>query len=217
VGLLPSSPPIVGPVAAAVEQCRSVNLLSCGAAVFDWLFEGLTAVYILLGTALLFVIVLYWRWRRKYWLYVMGTIVAFIGLYALLDRLVETDTEQLERKIKAMAAGLEAHNVDALFDNIDEHYKSPSMADKKALRELADTHINQISDVRVRNFDFKVRPERGKEFTGLRFMFKIGGVGVDNLPFDCEPVFEYDPVKGWRVTRFKVFKFGTTEEYQVPF
>ena len=45
----------------------------------------------------------------------------------------------------------------------------------------------------------------------MRFTFKVRGVGVDDFPFDCVPVFAYDPAKGWQVKRLKIFKFGTTE------
>ena len=179
---------------------------------FDWLFEGWPAIYALLVIKLIALGYIYWQTRHKGWLYGMLGVVVLIGVYALLDHLVETDREQLERKIRTMAAALDAHNLDGVFDNIDDNFTTPQFKNKQSLRDVAENRISQVSNVRVRSFDFKERPERGKAFTGLRFMFKINGVGADETPFDCEPVFEFDPAKGWRVTRFKIFTFQSTNE-----
>jgi hypothetical protein len=181
---------------------------------FDWLFEGWPAIYALLIIVVIALGYIYWQTRHRGWLYGMLGVFVLIGVYALLDRLVETDRELLERKIKTMAADLQGHNLNAFFDNLDDNFHSFGK-DKDGLRAFANGKIIEVSDVRVRNFDFQTRPERGKEFTGLRFMFKINGVGVDERPFDCEPVFEFDRDKGWRVMRFDIFPFGSKDKLSI--
>ena len=64
--------------------------------MFDWLFEGQTTAYILLAAVLICFFFVYWQYRRKVWLIAMLVVIALLGVYALLDRLVETDYEQAE-------------------------------------------------------------------------------------------------------------------------
>ena len=47
--------------------------------MFDWLFEGQTTVYILLGVALVVLVFAYWQYRRKEWLYAILGVVVLIG------------------------------------------------------------------------------------------------------------------------------------------
>jgi hypothetical protein len=185
--------------------------------VFDWLFEGLTTVYVLLAAALLGFFFIYWQYRRKAWLYAMAVVVALIGLYWLLDRLVETDREQIQRKVDVMANGLRTHNLDAVFEHLSDDFRSPQGRDKKALREEADRQINRVAQVIVWDFRWDSRPEPGKEYDGLVFSFKVRGVGADDFAFDCRPVFVYEPGKGWLVKRLKILKPGTTEELPALF
>jgi hypothetical protein len=181
--------------------------------VFDWLFEGQTTVYILLIVVLIGLFVVYWQWRRRVWLYGMAVVVALIGLYWLLDRLVETDREQIHRKIGGMASGLQAHNVDAVFKHISDNFRSPQGEDKNELHSLAERRINQVTHVIVWNIRRDSRPQPGKDYSDLRFSFKVN----DEFPFDCQPVFEHDAANGWRLKGLKIFKFGTTEEFPIPF
>src|SRR5581483_3497638 len=112
------------------EQRGSVTLIS-GVAVFDWLFEGQVTVYIFLVAVLIGLFFLYWQWRRRVWLYAMLGVLVLIGLYALLDRLVETDAEQVERQVKEMAAEMQAHNLDAVMRHLSDDFRSPNNSKDK--------------------------------------------------------------------------------------
>jgi hypothetical protein len=61
--------------------------------LFDWLFEGRTNVYAVLAALAVFLLVIWWQTRKR-WL-LLGTVLAvgMIGVYALLDKAVETDRE----------------------------------------------------------------------------------------------------------------------------
>jgi hypothetical protein len=147
----------------------------------------------------------------------MAVIVALIGAYWLLDRLIETDREQMQRKVEAMAEGLRSHNLDAVFEHFSDDFRSPQGKNKKELRDFAGGVINSVAEVKVWDQHWESKPERGQECDGLVFRFKLRGVGVDNFYFDCRPVFVYEPGKGWRLKRLKIFKPGTTEALEVPF
>jgi hypothetical protein len=186
--------------------------------VFDWLFEGLTTVYILLGTVLIALLVIYWQWRRRVWLFAILFVVALIGLYALLDRLVETDREEIQRKVEEMAAAARAHNTDGVFEHIADDFQSPGHNNKADFRKEAEPRIGSVQQLTVWNYRFDSKPERGKEFTGLRFRFKVIPSGLAADPwFDCQPILEYKPGKGWQVKGFRVLKPDTTEEIPIPF
>ncbi len=186
--------------------------------MFDWLFEGLPAVYILLAVVAVALFFVYWQWRRKVWLFLMVGVVALIGLYALLDYLVETDREEIERKLAIMAEGVRTHNTDAVFMHISENFVSPGANNKAAFRKEAEGRIGTVTKITIWNYRFDNKPERGKEFNGLTFRFKVSPSGLQSDPwFDCRPVFEYDSVKGWQLKGFKVFKPDNTEEIPIPF
>ena len=106
------------------------------AIVFDWLFEGhLSAYFLLAATAALF-IVLGIRTRKRRWYAVAAGVVALAGLYCLLDFAVETDREQIQRKVRAMAADLKAPaHLDAVMENVSDRFHCPFADSKKALRE----------------------------------------------------------------------------------
>jgi hypothetical protein len=186
--------------------------------VFDWLFEGHPAVYAALGVVLIGLFYFYWQWRRKGWLFAMGFVILLIGLYALLDRLVETDREQIERKLEEMAAGVRAHNTDTVFEHVSDNFRSPGGNNKAKFRDEAEGRITSVTQLTVWNYRYECKPERGKEFSGLRFRFKVVPSQLAADPwFDCQPVWEYDAVKGWQVKGFKIFKPDTTEEIFIPF
>jgi len=185
--------------------------------VFDWLFEGQITVYVLLAFMLVGLLFIFWRRRLKLSLCAMLGVVMLIGLYALLDRLIETDREQIERKIGEMAEGLRSDNADAVFQHFSASFRSPLGKDKASLRVDAANHINHVTEVIIWNFRWEAKPELGKEYDDLRFSFKVRGVGVDDFPFDCQPVFEHNATKGWQLKRLKIYKFGTTEEMAALF
>ena len=73
--------------------------------MFDWLFEGHLSVYFLLTAIAVLFVVLGVRTRNRRWYAAAAGAVALAGLYCLLDFAVETDREQIQRKVNAMAAG----------------------------------------------------------------------------------------------------------------
>jgi hypothetical protein len=181
--------------------------------VFDWLFEGRLEVYVLLATVLIGLLYGYWQWRRNGWLYAAAGAAALVGLYALLDRLVETERETIEAQVAEMAAELRGHHHDAFFSHFSDDFLSPAGHDKATFRHDVEWRMDSITEVKYWGMNWESRPERGKDFDGLRFSFKVVGAGGD-FPADCRPVFEYDQAaKRWRVKKLKLYKLGTTEEY----
>ncbi|HMC64028.1 MAG TPA: hypothetical protein VKI65_03745, partial [Gemmataceae bacterium] len=120
--------------------------------MFDWLFEGLSAVYLLLATAAVILLVVWWRTRRRKYAVVIGVIAALAGAYYLLDIAVETDREQIQRKVQELAAGVHEHRLERTFAQVSDSFRRRGRT-KEAFRQAADQVIGRVREVRVWNVD----------------------------------------------------------------
>jgi hypothetical protein len=174
--------------------------------MLDWLFEGHRhlAVYVILAAAGVLFVVVAVRTRKRRWLAGAGAAATLAGLYLLLDVAAETDSEQIERKVDAMAAGFRAPaNLDAVFDNVSDHFHSSYAADKQALREMARQNIQSsgITDVRILEFH-SGEISREKNTATAEFRAKVVGNfggGLQAVTVHCGAMFDYDAAHGWRL------------------
>ena len=172
--------------------------------MFDWLFEGRISVYVLLGVAA--ALLLYaGRQRRQKSLVLAGCIVAcLIGLYYLLDRFVETDREQVRRKLAEMADGVRARDAGAIFQHISERFDTWRM-DRAAFRRWVEDQLPTVEELRVSNITF---PGGGNPADGtLRVTFDAR-VTSGRLPTGAGSVFvdatfRRDADGQWRLTAFQ--------------
>jgi hypothetical protein len=180
--------------------------------VFDWLFEGPT-VYVALAALAAFLLVLWWQTRKRWCLIGVAVVVGLIGLYAILDRVVETDREQIVRKVNALAAGVNAHNLDAAFVHISEQFRSAGGKSKKELRATGQSYLDQKIIERVDVWDIAVegKPSREKREAHVRFSGKVHG--SQEFLTDCDALFAFEPEHGWQLKGFRLLKPQTTEEW----
>jgi hypothetical protein len=188
--------------------------------VFDWLFEGRISVYIGLG-ACAFVMLYLWRQqRRRPLLYIGVFLIALIGLYWLLDRLVETDREVLENTVLRMTGAVAERKLDVSFSYISENFRSPNNNNKEHFRALAEKYLGsgagQVSGVDVLwRCEFPERPDRtsGKE-AKVNFHFKLRGEfgGKESFYYLCESIFIYEPPGVWRLLRCRILNPTKNEE-----
>jgi hypothetical protein len=196
------------------------SVLNSDSVVFDWLFEGQLAVYVFLCGLALLLLYFWWRTRKRRWLFAVGGVVALIGLYFLLDRLVETDREQIQRKLEAMAAAVRTRDVDGIFQHVSDDFRSPQGKTKKDFRAFAQAHINEVSEVVVWEFKFREKPSKANPMAHVRFTAKFKGLPghASDGGFPCEATFDYDPQHGWRLKAFRVFNpVQTAQEEYLPF
>jgi hypothetical protein len=190
--------------------------------MFDWLFEAHRhlEIYALLGAAAVLFVVLWVRTRKRRWLALAGACVALAGLYCLLYSLVETDREQIERKVHAMAAGFKAPaHIDAVFDNVSDQFHSSYAADKKALRDLAQQNIqtSAITDVQILEIHCG-EISRDQNTAVVEFRAKVIGNfegGLEAVPVHCTAKFDYDPEHGWRMSGLGVKGEGPIQNYEL--
>ncbi|HVS37054.1 MAG TPA: hypothetical protein VMS17_15950 [Gemmataceae bacterium] len=184
--------------------------------MFDWLFEGHRhpAVYILLAAAAVLFVVVAVRRRRRRWLIGTAVAAALAGLYCLLDYAVETDSEQIERKVNAMAAGFKAPaNLDAVFDNVSDQFRN-SAGDKKWLRDLAQQQLQNSGITDVKIIEFRTGEiSREKNLATAEFRAKVAGNfggGLEAVTVHCDANFDYDALHGWRMSGL-----GVKAEYPI--
>jgi hypothetical protein len=191
-----------------------------GEDMFDWLFEGHLSVYVLLAAAAVLLIVLGARTRDRRWYATVAGVVALAGLYRLLDFAVETDREQIQRKVKALAAGLKAPaNLDAVLENVSDQFHCPFADSKTALREKAREQINTWNITEVRISDLRcgeISRERNRAVAEFRAKV-IGTFGtLEAAPVFCTATFDYQPPQGWQMRELEVRGEGPLQGIPVP-
>jgi hypothetical protein len=194
--------------------------------VYDWLFEGRLAVYLSLLAFAVVCLVAWQRTRRGVAVIAIGIVLILAGLYFMLDRLVETDREQIERKLLDMAANVQTQNVAAIFSHVSEDFRGGSGA-KERFRQFAESHLQRgdVTSVAVRDIEF---PEDfrspiqipGRQAEGARFSFRVnthGGI-AEGWQALGQARFVRDPDGQWRLFDFRLFNpvVNSNEPIAIP-
>jgi hypothetical protein len=191
--------------------------------VFDWLFEGRTAVYVYLAAVGIFLLLAWQQTRKRLWLIGLGAVAVLAGLYFLLDRAVETDREQVVRKLQEMAAAVRGRDTDAIFAHVSDRFDRNGR-NKAQFRQVVDGVLRGrlVDDVEVWDFTFPelfrgTVPVPGEaapaETIRMSFRAKAKGAGVPEGPGNpCEARFVRDPDGQWRMLDFQVFNPVITNE-----
>jgi hypothetical protein len=152
---------------------------------------------------------------------VITFVVAAVLLIAmfLVDRLVETPREQVERKLKEIQSASQARNYDEAFKHVSEsfHYRS---LDKKALREkarLGEQYFPEgVSIFQVNRSDFKEMTDGTIEQE-----FAVQPKNNGQFRYQCVGVFKKDPDGEWRLFTVRFYPVvggsgGQREEVTPP-
>jgi len=173
--------------------------------VFDWLFEGRAVVYCLLGALAAVLLVASWMTRKRGLLIAVGVLAALAGLYFLLDRLVETPNEQIERKLNEMAGAVKARNPDGVVRHIaaDFHFRHQDRAAFGAFVDRAIRH-GLVDDLRVWEFPW---PDGGNDqVRKVEFVAKpLGGVVPEGPFYRVKATFVRETDGEWRLQTFDLF------------
>jgi hypothetical protein len=167
--------------------------------VFDWLFEGRLTVYLFLAAVALAFAGLYWRTHKRYWLFPAGAFVLLAAPYFLLDRLVETRSEQITRKLGAMAAAVQRRDADAIFRHIAADFRVAGL-DRATFRNYVEAAFNRgVTGLKV--WDFQFTDDSG----GVAFFAKPEGTAAGaNAHYLVRARFVQEGGE-WRLQTFQVF------------
>jgi hypothetical protein len=177
-----------------------------------FLFEGQRTVYIVLAIILVLLLLAWWQTRKRQFLVASVVVLGLIGLYFLLDVLVETEQEadrnQLQARIEQMAQAVGRKDTDALFQHISEKFTSPALKTRAQTYEFAKGLMARggVTEVRVWDFEFEQQPSRAKGTAAVRFQFKAKGTEApDMAAFGCEATFEWAGANGWLLIKVIIF------------
>jgi hypothetical protein len=185
--------------------------------VADWLFEGLWTVYAALAMIALVLVVLWWRDRRRYWLYGLMVVAALILLYMLLDWAVETDREQIGIRLQKMSQAVHNRNLNEAFQMVADDGVFEGM-NKAALQQEAAKYVNSgtVTDVIIKDYRFDSKTADSPPVANVQFLIKIQG-NFNTIPVSCQAQFKKDPAKGWRISSAELFDpFHENERIHIP-
>ncbi len=178
----------------------------------EWLFEGRITIYTLLAVCLVFLLFVWKQTPRKGYLVACVVLLALIGLYFLLDVLVQTDKEQITHAFREMSAGVQTRNIDRIFANVSDTYNRHGM-NKSAFKAAADGVIRgrQVDEVKVWAFEFEPDYKRKESAADERenlakVSFMAKPVASDGISiYRVEAVMHRDSDGKWRMQSWDVF------------
>jgi len=171
-----------------------------------WLVEGDPIVYGILALGLVVSLAGWWRTRKRGFAIAAAVFTVLIVAYFLLDRFVESDGEQMTRKVAQVAAAVSRGDMDAAFRNVSDSFNHNGM-DKPHFRQFCERHrsAGRVADVKVWDLEAtKVSPadKRGV----VQFRFKVTGNWGESPPnWFARATLAFDPDSQWRVQNFDVY------------
>ena len=176
--------------------------------MFDWLFEGRLAVYVVLAVMAAPLLYVGIQRRERRYLVAGSVIVALIGVYFLLSRLRETDRAQVRRKLEEMAAAVKDRDADRILAHVSEKFATQGM-DRQKFRRYVEGRLRGrwLEELAIWDIDF---PDGAKPDADgiIRVTFRVRPKGPHlgtPPPFLGEASFVRDPDGQWRMTGFNVF------------
>lgn len=169
----------------------------------DWLVEGRTVIYLLLALAFLICAVVWQRSRQRGAAIATAILSGLLAGYFLLDRAVESDREQITRKLTEITAAVSNRDFDRAFSHVSESFQRGGV-NKAGFRKFADQRRRSefVSDVQV--WDIAV-PDLSRESRRAlaECYFKVRGSFGETPPGAFSRItFTLDPDGQWRVQNF---------------
>jgi hypothetical protein len=170
--------------------------------VFDWLFEGRLTVYLILAIPAVILAALWVRDRKRGWLYGMGVVALLLGVYFLLDRIVETRNEQIGRKLQAMAVAVKKRDADAIFQHFSPEFRLGPF-DKAGFRKAVENVMRDggVDDMKI--WEVKFPGDPGKVTFKAKPSGRLPGTEMFYL---IRAEFVQDDDKQWRLKSFEAFQ-----------
>jgi hypothetical protein len=191
----------------------------------EWLFEGQLTVYAVLAVLLAFMLMVWKQTPRRLYLAVCLSLVALIGIYFLLDIVVQTDREQVRNSVQEMSAGVKAHDINRIFAQVSDTYNRHGSS-KAEFRSASEGVINPrlVEEMAVWGWEFA--PDyRSKESASdarenvahVRFMAKPTGASGTSI-YLVDAVMHRDTDGKWRLQSWEVFDafHNDTSPLKVP-
>jgi hypothetical protein len=184
-----------------------------------WLVEGDLTLYAILAAVGIVCAAIWLRTGRRKYAIVAGAAAVAILTLSLLDRFVESDREQMIRKVQDIADGVQSRNFDRVFRHVSDGFRRGTF-DKAQFRSFAQeaSHRRNVTEFQAWGFvpgDVSRQNRRGE----LEFSFKIrGNWSAGTEYFVAKTAWTMDSDGEWRLQNFDVFNPFTdaTSPIQIP-
>lgn len=172
-----------------------------------WFTEHPTTVYLILGSlGIVFLVAVVVTGRIKFSIGAGVVVVLALGVW-LLDYLVETDGEKIERATLALAEAAETGDIDRLAACISPEFNIDGM-DRDELLRLARHQLPPGEKRKITVWGLVVTPSSGgRVFTiscNAKFTGTYAGFVSAEYPLSLEFMFMKDTDGEWRVRKLKV-------------
>jgi ketosteroid isomerase-like protein len=184
--------------------------------VFYWLFDHHRSGCLLLGTALIVLGVLWCRTKDRRAATGFGTVATLLVVFLIAGFFVETPAKQVVRKLKEMAAAVQAKDLEGIFRHISDEFDWQGDT-KPVFRSGAQHALDSgfISEVVVWDFQSpQVKPGKGSDKGSATVEFKVkakGSFGETSPYLRCTATFVEDPDGQWRLKGFVVRHFNSDQ------
>ena len=179
----------------------------------DWLIEGDLTLLILVGLAAAVCAFVWTKTQKKLWLGLAIGAIGFLGLLLLLDRLFESDREQITGNINAMAGAVPGHDFDTIFSHIaaDFHYNAVNKAQFRQTCESIgkSRHVNGMTVWGIRVL--KLDQAKGEAEVTFQFKIKADGLAEENF-FLCKGGWVKERDGRWRLQTFLVYPLSAADQ-----
>ena len=171
-----------------------------------WLVEGNPYVYFLICCFTSAFLYAWWRTRKPRYAAVAGALAALLLGYYALDRFVESDGEQMIRKVNEVATAVSTNDLDAAFRHVSDRFDRGGV-NKDEFRRFC----KQVKDAghvgTVKVWDAEAGDISRTTGTGtVMFRFKVTGNWGESPPNYIGRIFlVLDSDGQWRVKSFDVY------------
>jgi low affinity Fe/Cu permease len=172
----------------------------------DWLVEGNPYVYFVLACAGAGLLYGWWRSRKPRLAIATGIVAVLILGFFLLDHFIESDREQMVRKIGEVADAVSMNDVDRAFLNVSEHFDHGGI-NKEAFRQYCRGVRGRGEVTEVKVWDQEVVDISRPAKTGaVAFRFKVVGSWGQSPPnYFARANLIQDPDGQWRIVNFNLY------------
>ncbi len=179
----------------------------------DWLFEGILSLLFLVGVAAAICAYVWTKTRKRLWLGLTVTILAFLGVLVVLDRFNESDREQIVSNVQHMASAVPTRDFDAIFVHFaaDFRYNAVNKAEFRRLCESIGKSRNVRDMVVWREQVLSFDETRKRADASFQFKLKADGLIEENF-FLCKSKWVKESDGRWRMQSFIVYPLSSADQ-----
>jgi hypothetical protein len=191
---------------ASAPADRGRSLMLEAVVMTSWLVDDPSLVYLILGIPAVALAAGWWLTRRRGYLVGLGSVAGLLVLVWLLSHWIDSDVKRIDRSLRAMAAGVEAGNADAVFEHVSKDFHLGAL-DKIGFRRWAEGYIRGGQVLGIEIWDVQAKDvSRSRRAGTVVFKVKAKGEMTHGFEFyNCRAQYVLDPDGSWRLKGFRLY------------